>query len=134
MKKTALITGAAGGIGKEFSRIHASKGGNIVAVDLNTEGIELLKGELELKYGTNVYTITKNLTNINASKEIYDELKEQGIHVDYLINNAGFGGIGNFHERPWEKDLAMIQVDVIALTGLIKFFLPDFIKRNDPII
>lgn len=131
MKKTALITGAAGGIGKEFSRLHASQGGSIVAVDMNTEGMELLKDELELKYGTNVYIITKNLTDVNAPKEIYDELKQQNIQVDYLINNAGFGGVGNFHERPWEKDLAMMQVDVIALTGLMKFFLPDFIKRDE---
>lgn len=131
MKKTALITGAAGGIGKEFSRIHASRGGNIVAVDLNTKGIELLKDELELKYGINIYTITKDLTDVNAPKEIYDELKAQGIQVDYLINNAGFGGIGDFHKRPWEKDLAMIKVDVVALTGLIKFFLPDFIQRDE---
>ena len=130
MNKTALITGAAGGIGQEFSRIHASKGGNIVAVDMNTEGMELLKDEIELKYGTKVYIITKNLTDVNAPKEIYDELKHQNIQVDYLINNAGFGGVGNFHERPWEKDLAMMQVDIIALTGLMKFFLPDFIKRD----
>ncbi|MEM1323040.1 MAG: SDR family NAD(P)-dependent oxidoreductase [Bacteroidota bacterium] len=131
MIKTALITGAAGGIGREFARIHASNGGNIVAIDINTEGIKSLKDELESEYNIEVYTITKNLTDINAPKEIYDELNQQGIQVDYLINNAGFGGVGNFHERPWEKDLAMMQVDVIALTGLIKFFLPDFVKRNE---
>lgn len=131
MIKTALITGAAGGIGKEFSRVHASNGGNIVAIDINADGIKSLKDELESEYDINVYTITKNLTDVNAPKEIYDELKDQGIQVDYLINNAGFGGMGDFHERPWEKDLAMIQVDVIALTGLIKFFLPDFINRNE---
>ena len=131
MKKTALITGAAGGIGKEFSRIHASKGGNIVAIDLNTQGLKELKESLESTYRVEVYTITKNLTDINAPKEIYDELKQQGVEVNYLINNAGFGGLGNFHERSWEQDLSMIQVDVIALTGLTKFFLPDFIERND---
>lgn len=131
MIKTALITGAAGGIGKEFSRIHAANGGNIVAIDINAEGIQLLKDELESEYGIEVYVITKNLTDIHAPKEIYDELSQKGIQVDYLINNAGFGGVGNFHERPWEKDLAMIQVDVLALTGLIKFFLPDFVKRNE---
>ncbi|CAL2075248.1 SDR family NAD(P)-dependent oxidoreductase [Tenacibaculum sp. 190524A05c] len=130
MKKVALITGAAGGIGKEFSRLHASKGGSIVAVDINNQGLELLKEELERKYGINVYIIAKNLTDLKAPKEIYDELNQQQIQVDYLINNAGFGGIGNFHERPWDKDLAMIQVDIIALTGLMKFFLPDFIKRD----
>ncbi len=129
--KTALITGAAGGIGREFSRIHAERGGDIVAVDLNAEGLEALKDELEVNYNIEVYTIVKNLTELTAPKEIYDELKDQGIEVNYLINNAGFGGVGNFHERTWEQDLAMIQVDVVALTGLTKFFMPDFIKRNE---
>lgn len=130
MKKTALITGAAGGIGGEFAKIHASKGGDIVAVDLNSEGLAKLKTSLEKEYGVLVYTIAKNLTDTNAAREIYDELKNSGIVVDYLINNAGFGGVGKFYERSWEQDLAMIQVDVLALTALIKMFLPDFIKRD----
>ncbi|NAS29491.1 SDR family NAD(P)-dependent oxidoreductase [Flavobacteriaceae bacterium R38] len=129
--KTALITGAAGGIGSEFSKIHAEKGGDIVAIDMNSDGLAELKDKLEFQYGIKVYTITKDLTEINASKEIYEELKNEGIEVNYLINNAGFGGVGNFHERTWEQDLAMIQVDVVALTGLTKFFLPDFIKRDE---
>jgi len=80
MNKTALITGAACGIGKEFSRIHASKGGNILAVDINTEGMELLKDEFELKYNTNIYIITKDLTDVDAPKQIYDELRRQVQH------------------------------------------------------
>ncbi|MDN5201275.1 SDR family NAD(P)-dependent oxidoreductase [Fulvivirgaceae bacterium BMA10] len=131
MKNTALITGAASGIGKEFAKIHAGKGGDIVAVDLNTEGLQSVKTELEEQYGVEVYTITKNLADINAPKEIYDELKSNDIEINYLINNAGFGGVGKFHQRAWEQDLAMIQVDVIALTALTKFFLPDFVGRNE---
>ena len=131
MKKVALITGAAGGIGKEFANIHAKTGGDIVAVDLNEKGLVSLKVNLEDQYGIKVYTITKNLTDLNAPQEIYDELQTNGIQVDYLINNAGFGGVGKFHERTWAQDLAMIQVDVIALTALTKLFLPDFVARNE---
>ncbi len=131
MKNTALITGAAGGIGKEFARIHAGRGGDIVAVDLNVEGLESLKSDLEEAYGVSVYTIAKNLTSLKAPQEIYDELKDHDIEIRYLINNAGFGGVGKFHQRTWEQDLAMIQVDVIALTALTKLFLPDFVERND---
>ncbi len=130
MKKTALITGAAGGIGKEFANIHASQNDNIVAVDLNAEGLAALKNELERQYDIEVYTIVKNLAQLSSAEEIYDEVKSQGIEVDYLINNAGFGGVGKFHEREWEKDLAMIQVNVIALTSLTRYFLPDFVARN----
>lgn len=130
MKKVALITGAASGIGKEFSKIHAEKGGDIVAIDINAEGLKNLKSELEKEYGTEVYTIVKNLTELSAPKEIYDALLSNGIQIDYLINNAGFGGVGAFHERDWSTDLAMIQVNVVALTALTRQFLPDFIERN----
>ncbi|WP_299521524.1 SDR family oxidoreductase [Winogradskyella sp.] len=130
MKTTALITGAASGIGKEFSRIHAAKGGDIVAVDMNAEGLKSLKSELENQFGTTVYTIVKNLTELSAPQEIYDELKNSNIKIDYLINNAGFGGVGAFHERNWNTDLAMIQVNVLALTALTRQFLPDFIARD----
>ena len=131
MKDAVLITGAAGGIGKEFAKIHAKNGGDIVAVDLNVSGLQAVKAELEVQYGIEVYTITKNLTDLNAPQEIYDELLFKGIEIKYLINNAGFGGVGKFHERTWEQDLAMIQVDVIALTALTKLFLPDFVERNE---
>lgn len=130
MKNAALITGAAGGIGKEFCKIHASKGGDIVAVDLNTEGLASLEFELKKEFGIKVHTISKNLTQPAAAEEIYQEVKEKGIVVEYLLNNAGFGGVGMFHERPWDKDLAMIHVNVLALTALTRKFLPDFRKRN----
>lgn len=131
MKNTALITGAAGGIGKEFARIHAAKGNDIVAVDLNADGLAEVKSELEKDHNVKVYTIVKNLTELSAPQEIYEELQEKNIEIKYLINNAGFGGVGKFHERAWGQDLAMIQVDVIALTALTKLFLPDFVERNE---
>lgn len=131
MKEVALITGAAGGIGREFARLHASRGGDLVAVDLNEEGLAQLKKELSGgAHQTTVYTISKNLTDPKATQEIYEEVRSKGIKVDYLINNAGFGGIGKFHERAWEKDLAMIQVNVLALASLTRLFLPDFIERR----
>ncbi len=130
MKKVALITGAASGIGKEFSRIHAENGGDIVAVDMNAEGLKELKKELESRHGVDVYTIVKNLTELTAPQEIHDEVVHQNIQVEYLINNAGFGGVGAFHERDWAKDQAMIQVNVLALTSLTRQFLPDFVARD----
>jgi len=130
MKKVALITGAASGIGKEFSRIHSEKGGDIVAIDINAEGLKALKSELEKEFNCEVYTIVKNLTQLTAPQEIHDEVKSHNIEIDYLINNAGFGGVGAFHERDWNKDLAMIQVNIIALTALTRQFLPDFVARD----
>ncbi len=131
MKNVALITGAAGGIGKEFAKIHASRGGDVVAIDLNAEGLKDLQRELSESHPrSTVYTIPKNLASNSATQEIYEEVTREGIAVDYLINNAGFGGVGKFHERAWEQDQAMIQVNVLALASLTRFFLPDFIARG----
>ena len=130
-KKIALITGASTGIGKEFAHIHAEKGGDLVIVARSKDQLEALKHELENKHSVNVMVIVKDLGLLEAPKEIYDEVKKSGIEVNYLINNAGFGGLGKFHEREWEQDLAMINLNIVALTALTRFFLPDFVKRNE---
>ena len=130
MKKVALITGASSGIGKEFARIHAEKGGDLVITARREEKLNELKNELEQKHGIKVMVIGKDLSQANAPKEIYDEVKNAGIEVDYLINNAGFGGHGKFHERDWNLDLTMINLNVTALSAMTRLFLPDFVKRN----
>lgn len=130
-KKLALITGASTGIGKELSRIHAEKGGDLIIVARRKDKLIELKSELESKYAVNVMIITKDLSEPNAPKEIYEEVKSAGLEVNYLINNAGFGGVGKFHEREWNQDLSMINLNIVALTALTRFFLPDFVKRNE---
>lgn len=130
MKNVALITGASSGIGKDFAHIHASKLGDLVILARRAEKLEELKKELEAKYGVTVYTIVKDLSLPSAPKEVYDELKSQNIEVEVLMNNAGFGGIGKFHERKWEEDAQMIDLNIRALTELTRRFLPDFVARN----
>lgn len=129
--KTALITGASTGIGKELATIHAEKGGDLIIVARSLDKLNKLKSELETKYSVKITVIAKDLTLPTAAKEIYDEVKDKGIEVNYLINNAGFGGLGKFHERDWNQDLDMINLNVVALTALTRFFLPDFVKRNE---
>ncbi|MDJ0766936.1 MAG: SDR family oxidoreductase [Myxococcota bacterium] len=128
--KTALVTGASSGIGKELATIHAQQGGDLVLVARSTSKLHQLKEKLEREHGVKVMVIAKDLTNLNAAKEIYEEVANSGIKVDYLINNAGFGGRGKFHERDWSDDLNMINLNIIALTALTRYFLPDFVNRN----
>ncbi|MEM1295332.1 MAG: SDR family oxidoreductase [Verrucomicrobiota bacterium] len=130
MNKTALITGASSGIGKEFARIHAEKGGDMVIVARSEDKLRALKHELEEKHSVKVQVISKDLTKPGAAQEIRDAVKAEGIEIEFLINNAGFGGHGKFHERAWEDDLAMIQLNMVTLTELCRLFLPDFITRN----
>ncbi len=128
--KTALITGASTGIGRELARIHAEEGGDLVIVARNENKLVALKQELEEKHSVTVTVIAKDLTQPTAARELFEEVQSAGLKIDYLINNAGFGGHGKFHEREWEQDLAMIQLNVVTLTALCRFFLPEFVERN----
>lgn len=131
MKKVALITGASSGIGKEFAHIHAEKGGDLIIIARSEDKLNVLKTELEAAYKINVTVIAKDLTDPKAPQEIYDEVKAANLKVDYLINNAGYGGLGRFDQRDIQTDLNMIQLNVSALTALTHHFLQDFVKRND---
>lgn len=130
MKKIALITGASSGIGKELARIHASKNGDLILIARRTEELELLKKELEEKHAIKVWIFVKDLTSKNAAKEVYEFTKSNQLDVDYLFNNAGFGGHGFFVDRPIAKDLEMIELNISALVELSHLFLQDMKKRK----
>ena len=130
MNKTALITGASGGLGKEFARIHASKGDNLVLIARSKDKLEALKFELEKQYSISVVILVKDLSDQYAPKAVYEAVKNQNIRVDYLINNAGFGDFGLFAETNWEKQLEMINLNITCLTYLTRLFLPDMIQNK----
>ena len=130
MQKVALITGASSGIGKELARLHAARGGDLVVVARRLEALQDLKRELESKHNVKVKCIAMDLTNPGAPQQIYDHVEADSIQVDYLMNNAGFGGHGYFHKRDWSKDKAMIQLNVMALVELTRLILPDMVVRK----
>ncbi len=131
MSKTALITGASSGIGKELARIHAENGGNLIIVARRGENLIELKNELEKKHNIQVTTLIKDLSIVGSAKEIYEEVKALNIQVDYLINNAGFGLRGKFHELDWARQQQMINLNMVSLTELMYLFLPEMIGRNE---
>lgn len=130
MKRVALITGASAGIGKDLATIHAEKGGDLIIVARRKDKLDALKAELENKYKVKVMVIAKSLDDLNAPKEIFEEVQKAGIEVEYLMNNAGFGLLGKFHELSWERQLSMINLNMTALTALTHLFLPQMVKRN----
>ena len=130
MKNVALITGASSGIGLELARIHAKSGGDLIIVSRNREKLNEVKNELLEKYNVKVFIIIKDLSVAGSGQEVYKEVRKEGVEIDYLINNAGFGGLGKFHEREWSKDRAMIALNITALTELTRMFLPGFVDRN----
>lgn len=127
---TALITGASNGIGLELAKIHASKGGDLVLVARNLAKLNELKAELEKQYKVKVYTISKDLSALNAALEVYNETKQHNIQIDYLINNAGFGDFGMFVDLDWNKQLQMINLNITTLTHFTHLYLQDMVKRK----
>ena len=130
MKNTALITGASSGIGKELATIHAERGGNLILVARSKDKLSELKVELEKKHEVLVSIIPKDLSVTGATKELFTEVQSLGIQVDYLMNNAGFGLVGKFHELPWERQMQMINLNMVALTELTYLFLKGMVARN----
>ncbi len=126
----ALVTGASSGIGKELAGIHAGNGGDLVLVARREDKLNELKAELENKHRIRVTVIAKDLTAPGAARETFEAVQADGLSIDYLINNAGFGGQGKFHERDWQEDQAMIQLNILALSELCHLFLPAMVKRN----
>ena len=128
--KTALITGSYGGLGTQFVNIHASRGGNLILVGRNPKKLADQQKEVQKKYGVVAHTIAVDLSQPDAAQEIYDTCKQNNWKVDYLINNAGFGGQGEFIKRSMAEDMSMIAVNIDTPTRLAKLFLPDFVDRG----
>lgn len=130
MKKVALITGASSGIGKELAEIHARHGGDLVLVARRASVLNKLKDQLEKKYAVRVEVMVKDLSIESAAQEIYETIQQKNIQIEYLINNAGFGGQGIFHARDWETDRSMMQVNMITPSHLCRLFIPDLLKNG----
>ncbi len=120
----ALITGASSGIGKEFAKQLSKMGYDVILVARRTERLE----ELRKKLKTNSQIIKADLSNENEVKELYEKTKNE--NIDILINNAGFGALGNFEEIELEREIEMINTNVKAVHILTKLFLKDFIKKD----
>lgn len=127
----ALITGSTGGLGQEFARIHAQRGGDLILVGRNASKLEQQANALHQRYGVKITRILADLSQDSAAQEIYDFCQRKQLLPDYIINNAGFGGQGDFaRQRSLEDDSAMLAVNITAPTQLLKLFLPDMITRG----
>lgn len=120
----ALITGASSGIGKEMAKIFSHKGYDLILVARRKKRLEELKKELPTK----VKIITLDISSTFNCMKLYDKVKKEDI--DIIINNAGFGLLGEFSETNIDKELDMIDTNIKAVHILTKLFLQDFILRD----
>lgn len=127
---TALITGASNGIGLELAKQFAADNINVVLVARSQSKLAELALELESKYKIKTYVVAKDLGQPGAAAEVYNWCGSQGIAIDYLVNNAGFGDFGFFHESDWTKQEQMIALNITTLTHLTHLFLPAMVQRG----
>jgi len=127
---TALITGASAGIGAVFAQELATQKTNLVLVARSHEKLQQLATQLQTQHQISVEVIAQDLTAPQAAQVVFDTMVRKGITIDLLINNAGFGEYGDFIELDRERQLNMIQLNILALVNLTHLFLPGMRQRR----
>jgi uncharacterized protein len=130
-QKYALITGATSGIGYELAKLFARDQYNLVIIARNQEELDQTASQLSHQSGIQVITIAKDLFRREVPMEVYEEVTARGIQVDVLVNDAGQGQYGEFIENDLNRELDIIQLNIVAYVVLTKCFLKDMVARNE---
>src|SRR5207245_1067096 len=128
--KTALITGASGGIGYELAKLFAHDGYGLVLVARNKKALDANAVELRKLGSPWVMNCVKDLAELEAPEEVFAYTENASIHIDVLVNNAGYGVRGAFAKTSLDDELEMMQLNMVALTHLTKLYLPQMIARG----
>lgn len=125
-----LITGASGGLGEEFAKLSAADGYDLVLIARNRQKLDALAEELRKTYGIRTTVFPQDLSEPDAVLKLTEALRTAAIEPDILINNAGFGAFGLFHETQYAQEKNLISVNIAALTELTKVIVPMMVKRG----
>jgi short-subunit dehydrogenase len=129
-RPVALVTGASSGIGAALTRQLAGRGHDLVVVARRTDQLKKLADELNLTHGTDVEVLAADLRDTGDLGTVEARLRDGSRPVDVLVNNAGFGSDGFFHELPLEGELGQIELNVVALVRLTHAALPGMVARR----
>ncbi len=129
-KRTVLITGASAGIGKAFAEVFAQKGFNLVLTARREDRLHDIQKQLNETYGVTVTPIALDLHDSEAPQQLFDRIQTEGLVIDALVNNAGYGVPGYFHNTDWNKQKDFIQVLITVVAQLTHLFLPGMIERD----
>ena len=128
--RTALVTGASGGLGAAFARELAARGADLVLVARRQDRLEAVRNEITAEHQVMVDLVPMDLGDRDSPAQLCRRLSDDGRAVDILVNNAGFGLYGEFLQIEWEKELAMLELDIVTLVHMTKLFLPPMVDRN----
>ncbi|WP_052889196.1 SDR family NAD(P)-dependent oxidoreductase [Thermogemmatispora carboxidivorans] len=128
--KTALITGASSGIGRAFAQALAARGMHLILVARSEERLRQLASELQERHRIQAEVIASDLSREGAAIQLASVVRERGLTVDLLINNAGFGTYGPFTEQSAEREHEEIMLNVAALVDLTHALLPSMLARG----
>jgi len=127
----ALVTGASRGLGKYFARALAARKRNLVLIARSKERLETLASELNRDYAVEVETFTFDLARADATEQLTERLKQHNLQIDLLVNNAGFGDQGRFHELALDRQLEMIKLQNATVVALTHRLLPAMIENQN---
>jgi len=126
-----LITGASSGFGEEFARQYAEQGHSLVLVARRLDRLQALAKALrQQQHRIEVIVEQVDLSDVAAVIQLHQRLRERGISIDILINNAGHGLQGPFLDGKLDAALAMVELDVASLTAVTHIFAQDMRKRG----
>ena len=131
LNRYTLITGGTEGIGLELAKLFATDKHNLIIAARNEDKLEDIKIRFEKEYKIIVEIIKIDLCVDKFCEKIIKVVEEKNLIVDNLINNAGIGGFGFFVESEEGFEEEIININIIALTTLTKYFLKDMIKRGN---
>ena len=128
--KASLITGASSGIGEGFARRLAAEGHNLVLVARSNKALHELCDELMLKHDIMAHYVVLDLAEPNADLDLFNETERHNLEIDLLINNAGFGSVGDFANLDIDHELQMIELNIAALVALTHCYLKKMRERR----
>ena len=128
--KTVLITGASSGIGQAFATRFAELGANLILVARRQAVMEQLATQLKQQYAIEVTVLPIDLSKPESSEALYQTVKQRGLSVDTLVNNAGFGVYGALDKTDLQRNQEQICVNILAVSSLTQLFLADMVKNH----
>ncbi len=129
--KVTLITGATGGLGKEFCHLYAKDKNNLLLVATNNDKLFALKTELEKEYGVLVDYIQADLSLKDECEKVFSYAKGKGYFINNLVNGAGFGDRTDFKDMDIDLQMKMVAVNCSALLYFTRAFITDMLTNNE---